>query len=733
VGKASLYWAENGKDRALVIEGKSDGLVRMSENLTDQQVAERIYNCLDTVFDNSLRVSTSGATIIPTLYRLIGRHERGEAIQPYQVEQVLEGLRVHIGLKEGVNLIADKINLQCEGVSSSIWAWFYTWEHEYVSPGSMFAASDGVFGPTLDNPGADVVVTEGALMKAWQTPRIVINLESAEVYLADEDDQKELLSPNTKDEDVAAKILSMSFQKESLARGRVIERWQDTLRQEVSESTLEEGWEQPFRDSLGEADLTWDPRDHPRDPNSGEFIDMSKATHSHKRAATRAFQKRQKEADKPTQEIPTKREPVKPSRSKYDPQEPKAEMPPEAQPPTATSEPKQEEPPAPQIEEPKKAAQEPTKEPASPQEPPKEPEAQLPAPEQPQAAQQQPSPETPPAGGFTPMPGAPQPVPVLDPMTGQPMVDPMTGQPVMQFVNPIVPGAPEPRLPTPPKKGKQLPQDQPYKPKEGEAPKLPVPPTSEPVKQPRLGEPLKVKPPVPSAPPKSTYSRRNPDLDAALGFGPPPGQEPPPPDQSTQAPSTEQPKGEQPKPDLPPMDAVDIEREADVAQEVMQDPELGPLAQESNILTDPDSDPDVQAFVKAMQDAPKPTEGQDPEQHDKDLRAYLQDRKEHLATLSGRIARKMYAKDLKKAKQYIDGLDPKHPDYPKTPEERLAKIREKAKEFQEQRAENFKKMLAGTAWVAALAGGVAADALDQIVHASIQAYTEHPSEFSSMG
>jgi hypothetical protein len=312
------------------------------------------------------------------------------------------------------------------------------------------------------------------------------------------------------------------------------------------------------------------------------------------------------------------------------------------------------------------------------------------------------------------------------------MVDPMTGQPVVQFVNPIVPGAPEPHLPSQPKKGKQLPQDQPYKPKEGEAPNLPVPPTSEPVKQPRLGEPLKVKPPVPSAPPKTT-SRKNPDLDAAFGFTPPEGEQPPPAAQPPQAPPAAQSTVNRDNPDLDAIfGAVDKEREVDVAQEVMNDPELGAIAKEGGVNPDPDSDPDVQEFQKAVQDAPQPVQGQDPAQHEKDMREYLHARKEQLATLGGRISRKMYAKDLKKAKQYIDSLDQKHPDYPKTPEERLAKIRAKAAEFQEQRAENFKKMLAGVAWVATMAAGTAADALDQIIHASTEVYQDPGNPYAQM-
>jgi hypothetical protein len=473
------------------------------------------------------------------------------------------------------------------------------------------------------------------------------------------------------------------------------------------ESTLGEGWEQPFRDSLNEQD-DWDAREHPRDRSTGEFVGTARATAHQFRAAHQAHKDRKKEAGKTAKgPIPTTREPVKPSRSKYDPQPAKAEKPPAPspeEPKKAPEEPQQQvtpEKPSDAVPTPQeKPAEEPKKEPEA---PPAEPEAQPPAPEQPQAAQQPPPEAAPPASGYTPMPGAPMPVPVLDPMTGLPMMDPMTGQPVMQFVNPLVPGAPEPRLPNVPKQGKQLPQDNPYKPKEGEAPKLPAPPTSEPVKQPRLGEPLKVTPPVPSAPPRSNYSRRNRDLDAAFGFTAPEGEQQPP----AAAPG------------------ADKTREADAAQEVKADPELGPLAQELGVADDPDSDPDVQAFSKAVGEAPQTGNPQDTE-------AYLKQREKELSTYLGRIARKTYAKDLKKAKQWIDSLPAGDPNAPKDAKERLDLIRAKAKELQEERAENFKRMLAGGAWLATMAGGVAADALDKIIHASTEVYQDLGNPYAQM-
>jgi hypothetical protein len=170
---------------------------------------------------------------------------------------------------------------------------------------------------------------------------------------------------------------------------------------------------------------------------------------------------------------------------------------------------------------------------------------------------------------------------------------------------------------------------------------------------------------------------------------------------------------------------VDNAREADVAQEVKADPELGPLAQELGVEDDPDSDPDVQAFSKIVNEAPQTN---DP----KDTEAYLKQREKELATHAGRVARKTYAKDLKKAKRWVDNLPAGDPNTPKDAKERLDLIRAKAQELQDERVENFKKMLAGFAWLATMAGGVVADALDKIIHASTEVYQDPGNPYAQM-
>jgi len=436
------------------------------------------------------------------------------------------------------------------------------------------------------------------------------------------------------------------------------------------ESTLGEGWENPFRASL-EEDSYWDPRDHPRDLGTGEFIDTASATRVHKRAATRAHQKRQKGVGKPKVEIPTKRVPVKTTGSKYDPQEPKAESPPAEKPKEAPQAPAAEEPKAPPAAEPKAPE-------APPPAPTETPTAAPPAEQQPQA----PAPEVAPP-------------------------------PPMQ---PPVPMAPEPQLPKEPKKGKELPQDTPYTPKEGPAPNLPVPPTSEPVRQPRLGEPPTIRPPVPAAP----IMRRNPDLDAAFGFS--------------------DPNAPPPTPDQPPPAAE--APEAQSAQEVAQDPELSPLAQEMGV-GDAENDPDVQALVDILLNMPRPQAAPaQPEQpgqeapaapEEKDTAEYLKARREQLSTASGRMSRKGYAKDLLKARKFVDSLPQNDPKFPKTPEERLALIREKAEEFQKKRADWWEMAILKTGVLLAAIGSVGAVTTDTVLDLSQAAVEEDPGEFQKLG
>lgn len=769
-GQADLFWSENGKDRVLVIEGKSDGKISMGENLADSEVASRIYECLNTVFMSDPRMGR--AHVVPSIYRLLGKVQRGESIQPANISEILEGLTTYIGLHESVRLMPEKIKLQCESFSDLLWLFFYEWEYDHQKNGD----------PST-NP-----LAENALVGAWRSPRIMVNLESAEVYLSDGESEPELLPASAKDEDVTAKLLSMSFQKEDVSRGRVIEgedptleeEWEGPFRGELTEGSdkerwyfkcaqckkpwaveysrmnverpaptylhghlvkgpsvpsvpparqseldkecsspcpkcgynpeggkkhqtmgkvtttglqgsamappcdgrctnapgpscdcqcggenhgsgklvpkavnrgaVKESWEGFFKDALTEQG-DWDPREHPRHLHTGEFVDKGSAT-SHQKKAAKQAHKARTVGKTPKGPIPTTREEIKPSRSKYDPQ---------------TEKPAQEAPP-PKAEEPQAPAPEQNQEP---QAPPQEP--YLPAPvEQPIAPAESPAPQV-------------QQVPVPVPFGAMLPPPPAYAQ-----------------LPPPPGKGKELPQDQSYQPT-GEAPNLPPPPVSKIPKGEKNAmspntrtdrasvsthpnspddpkeEPLR--PPVPAAP---VMKRDNPDLDAAFGFGPP-DQGPPQnvPDQA------QNPAQGTPKSPEAPQNKVPVPDRG-------QDPDVDAVTQETG-ATDANTDEDVQSLLKLLmgrQQQPQqaPAGGEQPQGDElPDTEDFLNQRKEELSTVGGKLSRKIYAQDLIKARAAVDGLP--QDQKPATPADRQRLIREKAQEFQKQREEFWKNAM----------------------------------------
>jgi hypothetical protein len=62
----------------------------------------------------------------------------------------------------------------------------------------------------------------GAYSEMWRTPTLVIDLKEKKVYLVSEG-KKEEIPPDTKDEDISARLASMAYQKEDVHEGCIIE------------------------------------------------------------------------------------------------------------------------------------------------------------------------------------------------------------------------------------------------------------------------------------------------------------------------------------------------------------------------------------------------------------------------------------------------------------------------------------------------------------------------------
>jgi hypothetical protein len=629
-GRCSLYWIEDGKKRGMYVEGLRDDEILMSENLSDAQVASRVYRCFDSVLDFRPLAVRSG--IVETLYRMAERAKAGLDVTPTHVEQVLAGLCPVLALSESVRLPADAVQLRTESIGAAVWSWFYDWEYEedreYGDNRELVTVAKEL--ETADSPG----LVEGTLSGAFRSPRLQINMIEATVSIASEPDDVEILPRGMTDEDVSARLLSMSWQKENVTRGKVIE----------SE------WERGLLQSLGE-DVEFTPAEHPRNLQTGEFVDAGSANPGQRKAAANAS-RRKKRATPPGLRAPRPTAPEGSTKKPKDQRRPSAEL--------SLSD-------------------------WDPHPPTKAPE--VPAQE----------PEAPPSSMATTMDPlgntVTQTPPVPDKITPpQPIMDPMGNVLGYAPVAPVLPPPPTMRQSLPPKKGKEMDFDTPLaEPKKGsQSPDLPSPPpgrkdlkkltiprdrtgmsTHEVPPEPSDEEKKKNKPqPVIPQPPKGGGVRRkNPDLDAAFGFAPPAGEAPP-----------EAPAAPKSAPTAPPAPVPGEEKttEQAAAAAVQSDPELQGASQGLDMGSSSDETMQqlaqlVQEMVAAFQATLAPRDGSTPVDPEAALKAFQAQRGEELRTAAGRAARKAYARDLVKAKKQVDGLSPEKA--PKSPQERLDMIR----------------------------------------------------------
>jgi hypothetical protein len=169
IGTCSLFTECSEHFNGIIIEGhKNAGWVEFDENASDEVVAERIYECLHVETNPGARRVWSKARVVPSLYRLIERHQRGEHVPQYVFEEVLDGLRTRIGLHEDVGLVGDAVCLKrCdEALGADVWQYFYDWEYWHEGDPSY---RDNVYGGSDASPvlrpeiGGEPTVNEKAL------------------------------------------------------------------------------------------------------------------------------------------------------------------------------------------------------------------------------------------------------------------------------------------------------------------------------------------------------------------------------------------------------------------------------------------------------------------------------------------------------------------------------------------------------------------------------------------
>jgi predicted kinase len=226
LGYARLWFSEDG----LVILDEDDAPIdRIPFSSTDEDLSRRIYESLSVSCLPSPERIFDSARIVPALYRLLERAGRGEDVPPSSFEGVLTFLRPRIGLHESVFLIADDIHLVERSGLGGIYRYHYTWATRtpltHLSlPDELSPETASMLEPVpqdiLSDTEEDRKRGEQALYHESGT--LSLDLREGKVKVGDED-----VPPETTDEDLTARLLSLSRQRESTHTGRIIEGIQD--------------------------------------------------------------------------------------------------------------------------------------------------------------------------------------------------------------------------------------------------------------------------------------------------------------------------------------------------------------------------------------------------------------------------------------------------------------------------------------------------------------------------
>ena len=283
-GYARLHLDEN---EGLVVMDSSDctrDVIRFDESESDEVIAWRVYHALDAVYDTSPRTTWKETRVVPILHRLLERYQRGGLVTGEMLREALSGLVGSVALHEAVIRPSTSISVVQESGFEDIYAYHYAWtvntplghtqlpdeisphqgtmddppttdeeadeqlarnDHYLASAPIKDAGEDyqdahwqfALFGEAVDellqDPDLDEKYreylqskkarTEGAHRAYWRTPTLSINLAEGSVKIRHRDGTEEEISPDTKDEDITAKLATYAFQKENIETAKLIE------------------------------------------------------------------------------------------------------------------------------------------------------------------------------------------------------------------------------------------------------------------------------------------------------------------------------------------------------------------------------------------------------------------------------------------------------------------------------------------------------------------------------
>ena len=224
-------------------------------SVTDDELAESLYLALETIWDVSPRRVFESSRVIPALYRLVEKAQRGETVPESALANILQGLRPRLGLQESIRMVSQEISLRLDENFEDLYAYHFEWAVR--SPLTSMPIPDELGEPsTMEDPIPDGMQShqqygepyidsapvrdtdddddrlgatqfhferkQGALAEHWQTPSLGVSFRDGKIYLVHEGEKAEV-DPDTKDEDISARLASMAYQKESIATGHIIE------------------------------------------------------------------------------------------------------------------------------------------------------------------------------------------------------------------------------------------------------------------------------------------------------------------------------------------------------------------------------------------------------------------------------------------------------------------------------------------------------------------------------
>jgi hypothetical protein len=119
-GYARLWFNEDVGLSVMDACDRVQDVLRLDEDICDDEIAGRLYASLDEVYDPSAERVWEESRVVPAIYRLIERAQRGETVHERAYAQVMDCLRGRLGLHESIRVPGTSIKLQTRMAETGI-------------------------------------------------------------------------------------------------------------------------------------------------------------------------------------------------------------------------------------------------------------------------------------------------------------------------------------------------------------------------------------------------------------------------------------------------------------------------------------------------------------------------------------------------------------------------------------------------------------------------------------